>query len=68
MDIGLVELLLFFVPVWGLTAFVCYWIIRLAVRHGIQDTHRRVRVDRATAGIGETIRRQQATYGGTEPE
>lgn len=68
MDIGLTELLLFFVPVWGLTAFVCYWIIRLAVRHGTLDAYRIDRVDQRIAEMSAAMARQQATYGGCDPE
>jgi hypothetical protein len=35
--IGPVLLLLF----WALAAFALYWVVRLAVRHGILDAHRR---------------------------
>lgn len=35
--IGPVVLLLF----WGLVAFALYWVVRLAVRHGVLDAHRR---------------------------
>ena len=35
--IGPVVLLVF----WGLAAFALYWVVRLAVRHGVLDAHRR---------------------------
>ena len=68
MDVGLTELLLFVVPAWGLTAFVCYWVIRLAVRHGTLDAYRIDRVDQRIAERTAAMGRQQATYGGAEPE
>lgn len=68
MDIGLTELLLVVVPVWGLTAFVCYWIIRLAVRHGTLDAYRIDRVDQPIAEMSAAMARRQATYGGSDPE
>lgn len=61
------EPLLFFV-VYAVVAFALYWIIRLAVRHAIQDTRRDERAVSAASGVSETIRRQQATYGGPPPE
>ena len=45
MDAGVVELLVFVLPVWLLAAAVLYWIIRLAVRHGTLDAYRIDRVD-----------------------
>lgn len=61
-------MLVFVVLLYGLVAFALYWIIRLAVRHGIQDTHRMARARESAAGVRQTIARQQATYGGSEPE
>ena len=60
------EPLLFVVLVWAVVAFALYWVIRLAVRHGIQDVRRVERSVAAAAGVSETIRRQRATYGGVE--
>ena len=57
---------LLFVLVYGVVAFALYWIIRLAVRHGIQDVRRDERSAAAAAGVSETIRRQRATYGGLD--
>ena len=54
--------------VWGPMVVILYWIIRLAVRHGVQDAHRANRIDDATAALRGTIRRQQATHGGAAPE
>ena len=68
MDVGGAEVLVFFVLLYGLVAFALYWIIRLAVRHGIQDTHRVTRARESAAGVRQTIDRQRATYGGHEPE
>ena len=49
-----------------LSALAVYWVIRLAVSHGIQDARRAEGAARAVAGVSETIRRQRATYGGVE--
>lgn len=68
MDVGGAEVLVFFVLLYGLVAFALYWIIRLAVRHGIQDTHRVTRARDSAADLRQTIDRQRATYGGPEPE
>ena len=54
--------------VWGPALLVLYWVIRLAVRHGMEDAQRIRQGDRKRAEISETIRRHQATYGGPEPE
>jgi CHASE3 domain sensor protein len=51
-----------------LSVLAFYWTIRLAVSHGIQDARRAEGTARALAGVSETIRRQQATYGGPTPE
>lgn len=48
-DIGFVELLVFFVPMWAFAALVVYWVIRLAVRHGTLDAYRIDRTDRRIA-------------------
>jgi hypothetical protein len=68
LDVGGSEVLVLLVLVYGLVAFALYWIIRLAVRHGIQDTHRADRARDSARGVRQTIARQQATYGGSEPE
>ena len=60
------DALLFFVLLYLLAAFALYWIIRLAVRHGVQDVERDARTTRSSARVSETIRRQRATYGGAE--
>lgn len=67
LDIGLFELLLFFVPILA-AAFVAYWVIRLAVRHGTLDAYRIDRVDQRIAGTTATTGRPQTTSGGSEPE
>jgi hypothetical protein len=48
LDIGLVELLVFFVPILALSS-VAYWVIRLAVRHGTLDAYRIDRLDQRIA-------------------
>ena len=48
LDIGLVELLAFFVPILALLS-VAYWVIRLAVRHGTLDAYRIDRLDQRIA-------------------
>lgn len=68
LDIGVTELLFFVAPVWGLTAFVFYWIVRLAVRHGTLDAYRIDRVDQRNAGMTAETRRQQTSSGGSEPD
>ncbi len=47
---GSLEALLFVVIMWSMVVVALYWVIRLAVRHGIQDTQRRSRADRASYG------------------
>jgi len=44
--VGPVLLLLF----WGLAAFALYWVVRLAVRHGVLDAHRRRQPAAPSAG------------------
>jgi hypothetical protein len=68
LGVGGAEVLVFLVLLYGAVAFALYWIIRLAVRHGIQDTRRTTRARESAAGVRQTIDRQQATYGGHEPE
>ena len=68
LDVGGAEVLVFLVLLYGAVACALYWIIRLAVRHGNQDTHRVARARESAAGVRQTIDRQQATYGGPEPE
>ena len=51
-----------------LSVLALYWIIRLAVSHGIQDARRAEGAARAVAGVSDTIRRQRATYGGPEQD
>jgi hypothetical protein len=40
--IGPIEAALLMVPLWLLPLFVVYWIIRLGVRHGAMDAHKRL--------------------------
>lgn len=54
--------------VWGPALLVLYGVIRLAVRHGMEDAQRIRQGDRKRAEISETIRRHQATYGGSAPD
>lgn len=63
MDIGLVELLVFVLPMWVVAALVVYWIIRLAVRHGTLDAYRIDRTDRRIAEMQADMRRRGATSG-----
>jgi hypothetical protein len=65
---GLLFVLVVVPVVAALSVLALYWVIRLAVGHGIQDARRAEGTARAVAGVSETIRRQRATYGGTEPE
>jgi hypothetical protein len=65
---GLLFVLVVVPVVAALSVLALYWVIRLAVSHGIQDARRAEGTARAVAGVSETIRRQRATYGGTEPE
>ena len=58
LDIGLLELLLFFVPILAM-ASVAYWVIRLAVRHGTLDAQRVARRKMSEA---------ESPYGGSGPE
>ena len=60
--------MLFVVITWPMVVVALYWVIRLAVRHGIQDTQRHARAAQVAAGVSRTIRRQQATYGDPDPE
>ena len=64
--IGSGEALLLVLLMWAVVAFALYWIIRLAVRHGVEDARRVTRAESAAVGVRETIRRQRATYGGDE--
>lgn len=63
MDLGLVELLVFFVPTWGVAGFVVYWIIRLGVRHGTLDAYRIDRTDRRIVTMQDDLRRREAASG-----
>ena len=54
--------------VWGPALLVLYWVIRLAVRHGMEDAQRIRQGDRKRTEISEAIRRHEATYGGSAPE
>ena len=67
-DVGGLEVLLFLVLVYGSVAFALYWIIRLAVRHGIEDGRQVDRARASAAEVSATIRRQRATYDGPEPD
>ena len=68
LDVGGLEVLLFLVVVHGVAAFALYWIIRLAVRHGLEDSRQVERARASAAGVSATIGRQRATYGGPEPD
>jgi hypothetical protein len=57
LDVGLLELLVFFVPVLVMLT-VAYWVIRLAVRHGVQDARRPSAAERA-AEVSEALQRHQ---------
>ena len=59
LDIGLFELLLFFVPILVMLT-VAYWVVRLAVRHGVQDSRRPCAAERA-AEVSEALRRHQGS-------
>jgi hypothetical protein len=63
MDVGLVELLVFVVPMWAVLGFVVYWIIRLAVRHGTLDAYRIDRTDQRIAAMKNDLRRREAASG-----
>lgn len=63
LDVGFAELLIFFVPMWALAAFIVYWIIRLAVRHGTLDAYRIDRTDRRIAEMQAATRRPEAAPG-----
>ena len=43
MNLGPVEVLITLVLFPLLTALALYWVVRLAVRHGVTDAHRRLR-------------------------
>ncbi len=58
-DVGGLEMLVFVLPMWALTAFVMYWIIRLGVRHGTLDAYRIDRVDQRIARM-QSDRREGA--------
>ena len=62
LDIGLLELLLLFVPILAM-ASVAYWVIRLAVRHGTLDAHR---VDQRAAR--KKTSEAESAHGGSGPE
>lgn len=49
MDIGIGQFVVLVLPLWLLFAFACYWIIRLAVRHGTLDAYRIDRTDQRIA-------------------
>ncbi|HSU01915.1 MAG TPA: hypothetical protein VLK03_05145 [Nocardioides sp.] len=51
--------------VWGPVLVILYWVIRLAVRHGMEDAQRTRQGDRKRAEIAEAIR--QASSGGPAP-
>ncbi|HXH80466.1 hypothetical protein [Nocardioides sp.] len=58
MDVGLVELIFFFV-LWTVPAFAVYWIIRLGVRHGTLDAYRIDRTDQRIATMKADLRRRE---------
>ena len=53
------------VVIYTMVALALYWIIRLAVRHGIQDSRR---ISQARGARLREHNRQQATYSDSEPE
>jgi len=53
--------------VWGPVLVILYWVIRLAVRHGMEDAQRTRQGDRKRAEIAEAIRQRQASSGGSAP-
>jgi hypothetical protein len=56
-------MVLFVLVGWILTAVVLYWIVRLAVSHGMQDAmSSRAATRPPTPKVGEVIRRQQSWY------
>jgi len=61
MDVGLVELLVFVLPMWAVAGLAVYWIIRLAVRHGTLDAYRIDRTDQRTAAMQYDLSRRAAT-------
>ena len=67
-DVEGLEVLLILVLMYGSAALALYWIIRLAVRHGIEDSRQVDRARASAAGVAATIRRQRATYEGPEPD
>lgn len=65
LDIGGVEMVALLV-LWIIPAVVLYWIIRLAVRHGIADSRREDRTVESSRNVRATIARQRATYPSVE--
>ena len=60
MDAGVVELLVFVVPMWLISGLVVYWIIRMAVRHGTLDAYRIDRTDQRIALMQDDVRRRES--------
>jgi hypothetical protein len=67
MGVGLVELLVFVVPMWAVAGFVVYWIIRLGVRHGTLDAYRIDRTDQRIAAMRSDLSRREAASGEVDP-
>jgi hypothetical protein len=66
LDVGVAELLLLVVLPCGLAVFGLYWVIRLAVRHALQDDRTAVRSERAATDasatvVTDTVRRRSST-------
>ena len=54
--------------VWGPVLVILYWVIRLAVRHGMEDAWEAERVALKRAAAHEAARQRGASYDGSEPE
>ena len=50
LDVSVIGVI-FVLLTWAVAAFVVYWVIRLAVRHGTLDAYRIDRVDRRIAAM-----------------
>lgn len=66
LDVGVAELLLFVVLPYGLAVFGLYWVIRLGVRHALEDDRSAVRMERAAGDasatvVTDTVRRRSST-------
>jgi hypothetical protein len=63
MDVGLVELLVFVVPIWAVAGFAVYRIIRSGVRNGTLDAYRIDRTDQRRAALENDLGRRAAASG-----